>query len=230
MRYLALASDYDGTLAHEGRADPHALIALEAFRTAGGKLVLVTGRELGELRDVFPQVDVFDRVIAENGALLYTPETRAETLLGSRPPVGFVNELRARGVGPISIGRVVVATWQPHARTVADVIRSHGLDLRVILNKRAVMVLPAGVNKGSGLRVALAELGVAPEQAVAIGDAENDCEMFEVCGLSVAVANASPAVKTQAQIVTRGERGAGVVELVERLLSDVATDHSAAIQ
>ncbi len=86
MRFLALATDYDGTLAHHGRVDEPALEALERLRESGRKLILVTGRELGELLGIFPQIELFDRVVAENGALLYRPESREEKALGERRP------------------------------------------------------------------------------------------------------------------------------------------------
>src|SRR5207244_9606895 len=116
--------------------------ALERLRGAGRGRILVTGRELGELNEVFRRLDLFDRVVAENGALIYRPDGGSERLLGVPPPHSFVESLRARGVGPISVGRVVVATWQPHEEVVVDAIRAAGLALRVIRNKRAIMVLP----------------------------------------------------------------------------------------
>ena len=86
MRYLALATDYDGTLAHHGRVDEPTLKALERLRESGRKLILVTGRVLPELLGVFPRIDLFDYVVAENGALIYRPETREEKAIGERPP------------------------------------------------------------------------------------------------------------------------------------------------
>src|SRR4051812_42270742 len=132
MRYLALATDYDGTLAHHGGVDEPTLEAVERLRKSGRRLVLVTGRELDELLEVCPQIEIFDRVVAENGALLYRPATREEKVLGERPPDAFVEALTARGVGPISVGRVIVATWEPHQTAVLDVIRELGLELQVI--------------------------------------------------------------------------------------------------
>src|ERR1700674_5050787 len=76
MHYLILATDYDGTLALHGRVDEPTLAALERFLASGRKLVLVTGRELPELQTVFPHLDLFEWVVAENGALLYRPATR----------------------------------------------------------------------------------------------------------------------------------------------------------
>src|SRR5436309_1387135 len=135
MRYTALATDYDGTLATHGFVDEPTLAALEQFRASGRKLILVTGRELDELMRVFPRLDLFDRVVAENGALLYRPSDRSEKVLAERPPEAFVAALKARGVGPISVGRVIVATWEPHETAAREVIRELGLELQVIFNK-----------------------------------------------------------------------------------------------
>ncbi len=219
MRYPVLATDYDGTLADHGLVDDPTWASVVRWKASGRRIVLVTGRELEELLGVCPRVDLFDLVVLENGALLYRPGDRSESILAPRPPGAFVEALAAKGVGPISTGRVVVATWEPHRRAIEETIAAMGLDLRVIPNKRALMVLPAGVDKASGLLAALAELGVSPGDAVGVGDAENDLAMLEACGLAVAVANALPAVKERADRVTRGERGVGVAELMDSLLA-----------
>ena len=223
MRYYALATDYDGTLATEGRVDEATLEALKRLRNSGRRLILVTGRELNDLFEVFPQVDLFERVVAENGALLYRPATRETKRLAEAPPARFANTLRDRGVAPLSVGEVVVATWTPHEKTVLDVIRELGLELQVIFNKGAVMVLPSGINKATGLAAALEELGLSPHNVVGVGDAENDHAFLNLCECSAAVANALPALKEQADLATQKSRGAGVTELIDRLLaSDLA--------
>lgn len=220
MRYLVLALDYDGTLATEGRVDPEVMAALERLRASGRAVVLVTGREIQDLLGVFPDIQIFDRVIAENGALLYSPGDRQEKLLGESPSPELIRALRARGVTPLSVGRVIVATCEPHEAIVLQTIRELGLDLQVIFNKGAVMVLPAGVDKGTGLQTALEDLGFSTRDCVGIGDAENDRAFLSLCECSVAVANALPSVRNRADLITRGERGAGVVEVIDRLLAD----------
>ena len=99
-----------------------------------------------------------------------------------------------------------------------EAIHELGLEWQIIFNKGAVMVLPPGVNKASGLAAALDALGLSPLNVVGIGDAENDHAFLRLCGCSVAVANALDAVKETADVVTAGARGAGVVEIVDRLL------------
>jgi HAD superfamily hydrolase (TIGR01484 family) len=220
VRYLALATDYDGTLATDGAVDRETVTALRRLAATGRKLILVTGRQLNDLLHVFPDATLFDAIVAENGAVLYRPASRETRVLAPPPSPHFVEALRRRGVAPLWVGHVVVATVQPNDAAVIDVIRELGLDLQVILNKGSVMVLPASVDKASGLRAALDELGLSPENVVAIGDAENDQAFLATSGCGVAVANALDALKVGAAHVTRGEAGAGVREVIDSLISE----------
>ena len=70
MRFLALACDYDGTLANDGTVDASTIAALERWRGAGGRLIMVTGRELPDLKRIFPEIGIFDCIVAENGGVL----------------------------------------------------------------------------------------------------------------------------------------------------------------
>jgi HAD superfamily hydrolase (TIGR01484 family) len=219
MRYSALATDYDGTLAQDGRAGSSTIQALERLRRSGRRLILVTGRELPELLGVFARINIFDLVVAENGGLLYDPATHAMRTLAESPAPIFVGELKRRGVDPLSVGRTIVATVERHERSVKDVIATLGLRLQVILNKGSMMVLPTGVDKATGLAAALAELGISPRATIGVGDAENDEAFLKSCGLSVAVANALPAIRRVAHVVTDGADGRGVTELIERVLA-----------
>ena len=220
MPFLALACDYDGTLACDGVVEAKTLDALRRLRATGRKLILVTGRELSDLQTVFSDVQLFDRVVVENGALLYRPASGEMRVLGNAPPAAFVEALRRHGVEHVSVGHVIVATGRPHETVVLKTIRDMGLELQVIFNKDAVMVLPSGVNKATGLSVALDEMGLSPEKIVGIGDAENDHAFLHLCGCAVAVANALPALKEAADMVTRGDHGAGVREVIEGLVED----------
>ncbi len=217
MRYLAFATDYDGTLAHHGVVDGETVDALRRLKASGRKLILVTGRQMDDLARVFPELPLFDLVVGENGALIYRPERRETRRLADPPPSSFVEELRRRGVEPLAVGQVVVATEQPNERVVIEVIRELGLELQVIFNKGSVMVLPSSVNKASGLQAALDEFSLSPHNVVGIGDAENDHAFLSVCECGVAVANALDAVKQRADHVTEGR---GVREVIEALISN----------
>src|ERR1700716_2541739 len=105
MRYLGLATDYDGTLALNGTVAPETVAALRRLAATGRKLILVTGRRIDDLIRVFPEVGIFDRVVAENGPLIYRPQSRETRALSEPPPAAFVEELRRRGVQPVTAGQ-----------------------------------------------------------------------------------------------------------------------------
>src|SRR5262245_57495512 len=219
MRYHALACDYDGTIAWDGIVSERTIEALADVKKSGRKLILVSGRELDDLIQVFPRLDLFDRIVAENGALLYRPATREERKLAEPPPEEFIRELIHRGAERVSVGRVIVATWRPHETTAVSVIRDFGLELQVIFNKGAVMILPSGINKATGLNAALVELGLSPHNVVGIGDAENDHAFLAMCECGVAVVNTLRHTKRRVDWVTKRDHGDGTIELIHALLS-----------
>jgi len=218
MTYRALATDYDGTIAHDGVVDEITIDALRRARAAGVQLVLVTGRELYGLAGAFTHADVFDLLVLENGAVLYDPSTRAMQVLAEPAPPALIEALE-RAQMPLSVGHSIVATVRPHEDAVLKAIRDLRLDWHVIFNKTSVTALPSDVTKASGLAVALRRLEVAPFEVVGVGDAENDQPFLRVCGLSVAVSNALDEVKASADLTTAGAQGAGVRELIARLIS-----------
>ncbi|MEW9529628.1 HAD family hydrolase [Microbispora sp. NPDC049125] len=220
MRFHALACDFDGTLASGGRVDDYTVAALERLSRTGRRLILVTGRRLEELAAAFDRLDLFDVVVAENGGVLHRPAERETRTLAQAPPEDFARRLREEGVEPLETGEVIVATVEPHHTVALEAVRELGLDLQVIFNKGAVMVLPAGVTKGTGLAEAAAELGLSPHSIVGVGDAENDHAFLSMCECAVAVAGALPAVKERCDLVTSKDEGGGVAELVERLVDD----------
>jgi hydroxymethylpyrimidine pyrophosphatase-like HAD family hydrolase len=220
MRFAALATDYDGTLAHNGVVDDVILKSVARIRETGRKLLLVTGRRLDDLFSTFNGVEEFNLVVAENGALLYDPSTQRENVLAQAPPPEFAKALARAGVKPLDCGRVIVSTLENHKEAVIETISQLGLELQMIFNKGALMILPAGVTKATGLDAALAELRLSRHNVAAIGDAENDHAFLSACECAVAVSNALPALKERADIVTRGDHGRGVIEIVEALLKD----------
>lgn len=219
MRYLALATDYDGTLAQDGVVSESTLRALQVLLDSGRKLILVTGRQLADLKHVFPHLKLFHQVVAENGALLYDPASNEERLLCEAPPQALLDELKRRDI-PYSVGRAIIATDVPHDVPTLEAIKALGLELQVIFNKGSVMVLPSGVNKRTGLDVALKQLGLSRHNTVGVGDAENDHAFLACCECAVAVENALTTLKQRADLVTSGARGDGVRELIEQMIKD----------
>lgn len=84
MRYVALATDFDGTLARDGCVDLSTIEAPKRLSASGRRLVLVTGRELDDLRGVFDATGLFDLLVVENGAVLHRPSTGTDSQLNLR--------------------------------------------------------------------------------------------------------------------------------------------------
>jgi HAD superfamily hydrolase (TIGR01484 family) len=217
--FVALATDYDGTLAQHGQVDAATRQAIEDLRQSGRKVILVTGRTLADLRDAFGDLKPFDVVVAENGALLFVPAKKEEIPLAEPPPQALVDRLKELGVTPLAVGRTIIATWEPNESLVLNAIRDLGLEQHIIFNKGAVMVLPSEINKASGLKSALKRLRLSPHNVVGIGDAENDQAFLSSCGCAVAVNNALPTVKAKADFVV-SDHGSGVIELAHMLTND----------
>jgi hydroxymethylpyrimidine pyrophosphatase-like HAD family hydrolase len=208
----ALAVDYDGTLTDGGPPRAAVLQALADARARGVAMVLVTGRILAELRAEMPDADaVFDAIVGENGAVLAVGGVE-RTLA---PPVApaLDEALRSRRVG-FRRGQAILAAWSQDATAIFDAIGVCGLEDQIVHNRGAIMVVPPGVTKGTGVTHALAALGISPHSAVGVGDAENDHSLLDTCELGAAVANAIPSLQAHADIRLRGRAGDGIIELL----------------
>jgi hydroxymethylpyrimidine pyrophosphatase-like HAD family hydrolase len=222
VRIQALATDYDGTIAHHGTVAQETLAGLAALREGGRCLILVSGRQLEDLQKVGPDLTTFDMVVAENGAVLFDPRRQELEPLAEAPPPALLDALRQHGV-PFDRGHVVVATSVPHDAAVLRAIRDLGIEWQISYNKGAVMTLPAGVTKASGLSAALDRLGLSIHNVAGIGDAENDHNFLRDCEVAAATGNALLAIKQRADLVMRRANGRGVAEFIQRyLLNDLA--------
>jgi HAD superfamily hydrolase (TIGR01484 family) len=219
-----LACDYDGTIASQGQLAPTTARALSRVRESGRKLLLVTGRMLGDLRTVCPDTDkMFDAVVAENGAVIYFPDTRESKVLGDAPEPALLEALRRRGVR-FDVGASIIASDEPFAEAALAAIRETGVERTLVFNKGALMLLPGGVTKGTGLEAALSAMELSPHNTVCVGDAENDHVFLAMSECGVAVANAIPALRERADHVTRAPNGQGVVEFIEEHLINDCID------
>jgi phosphoserine phosphatase len=88
----------------------------------------------------------------------------------------------------------VVGTWERHAHDLFNLVRRLGVDGQIVFNREAVMLLPTGINKATGIQRALEELGRSEHNLVAFGDAENDLPLFAVAEWAVAARGSVPAV------------------------------------
>ncbi len=220
MRFRVLACDYDGTIASDGVIKPAVARALGRVRESGRRLLLVTGRTRAQLEPAPAGLDLFDLLVLENGALLVEPGGGGETLLCPPVPGALVRALREAGVEPLHVGRALCGTGVEHLGAVTAVLGAVPLDLGVSLNRRDLMILPAGVDKASGTEAALRRLGESLSACVAVGDADNDIPLLAAAGCGVAVGSPADAVRAAARLVVALPDGEGVIRLAEHLVAD----------
>jgi HAD superfamily hydrolase (TIGR01484 family) len=213
MYRLIMAFDFDGTLAVNGDVPPELEAALEQCRASGHVLFLVTGRrfktvKLGSLEDLFAGI------VWENGAVI-THRPSGETYL----PFGQLDARLLKAIEeadiPFERGLAIAATWTPHDQALWRVLSSHGGSTSFEYNKGAVMVLPPGATKGAGLERLLALCGLSSRNLAAFGDAENDLSMLTLAEVSVAVADAVPAVIETSDLVATAPGPQGVLEILK---------------
>ncbi len=204
--FRALACDYDGTLASHDLIGPEALEGLGRAREAGLRLLLVTGRTFFELVRVCERLDLFDAVVAENGAVLYYPRGGMIRDQAPPPPLRLLAELDRRGIH-YEHGRVIVGTGRSDEARVRAALEAAGVGLDLVYNRGALMLLPAGISKGTGVRQVVRGLGLSYHDVLALGDAENDLALFDVCGWAGCPSNAVPALRERADWVFPGNDG-----------------------
>ncbi len=220
MRYLALACDYDGTLASNERLSGAVITALQRLRSTGRRCILATGRTLEDLKRSCPELELFSAVVLENGAVVYWPATRELVELCQPVPPALTEHLKRQGVTPLTVGRRILATWRPREEQVLRGISELNLELQIVFNRQAVMVLPSGVNKATGLGWALGRLGLSFHEVVGMGSGDNDHSFLQACECSVAVASAVGSLRAAVDFTTRSAAEAGAVELIDELIAD----------
>jgi hypothetical protein len=186
IRLNVLALDYDGTIAVNDVLDPTVRDAVTAVRRRGIYVILVTGRRLVELNRLVGHLDLFDAVVAENGAVIAYPAVGRSVITAQPPPPILFQELNKRGIR-VEIGECVVEAGAWEATGILSVLRDLELPLVIVFNRSRLMVLPQAITKATGLQQVLTSLRLSAHNALAIGDAENDHELLAASEVGVAV-------------------------------------------
>jgi phosphoglycolate phosphatase (TIGR01487 family) len=201
-----LALDIDGTLTtSEHTIDPRVFEALPAW---DAPVVVATGKAFPYPVALCHFVGIPERVVAENGGVVYAEDSVRFTVDRSRVDEAveaYLERGGALGWGAADTTNrwretevaVALDEDEPLLRTVAD---EYGLD--VVDTGYALHLKSPGVQKGEGLRTVAEMLGREAAEFVAVGDSENDVSLFEAAGRAFAVANADETAVAAADEVT----------------------------
>jgi len=191
---------------------------LATVRRMGLKVVLVSGREYAQLAPIAEELRAVDALVAENGAVIEAPIGGAVKVVGRRTGNRVRRQLAAARWTGAEFGEVVASVPRRFGSRVGRLLEGLAVDL--IPNVDRVMVLPEGVTKASGMRIALRALHLGSRGFAAIGDGENDIDLLRAAELSGAVRNAQPRVRSAADYVCRASFVAGVEEFVTGPVAD----------
>jgi hydroxymethylpyrimidine pyrophosphatase-like HAD family hydrolase len=225
MKLAAVALDYDGTIAVNGVMDPQVRRAIAELRLNNIAVVLATGRRLDDLKIAAGNLECFNAVVAENGAVLHFPESQRTTVLGQSPPQKFIEGLQKLAI-EFAVGDAIVETDAAHAVSVLRLIHSLQLPLMLAFNRGRMMVLPPGIAKSGGLVRALSTLRLSIHNTLGIGDAENDHDLLDACEVGVAVAWGSPTLKSTADEIIPGNGPSAVAPYLLRLAGQLRMSSS----
>ncbi len=204
--------DYDRTVTDQSlRFDERILEPLTKVRESGVKVALVTGREWGS---IYPLKEWFDAIAFENGALVYAKNKKYKYYTQKNDVIKKL--LIEQGI-KYTAGEVILSI------SLQDFNSHHQLfeklnDVEYIKNIGSVMILPNGINKGSAIQKIMKLLNILENYSLAIGDGENDIDMFRAAKYRVSIENSVKELKDISDLCIHKEASEGVLEFLNRIL------------
>ena len=213
----AVAIDIDGTLTYRDRSLN--CKAVEALRKVDATVILATGNISCFARTAAKLIGVSDIVICENGGVVRFEYDGDDIVLGDKSKCLKAVEILKKHFEIELLDNDYRKSEVCLRRTfpIEEARKLLPEDVRIIDSGFAYHITDRNVSKGKALEFIAEKLGIKLKDVVAIGDSENDVDMFEVAGIGVAVANADLKLKKVADIVTSKPNGDGVVEALEFL-------------
>ena len=212
LKIKCLVLDFDRTLVNPSNPelDEKLKESLIRLRSRNIKLIIASGRALDFMLDFKTKNPIWDAIVAENGAIVYFPQTRNTIRINE------VDGKRICGVFsnarfPADIRDSTVSVKRRYERRIRQILDSDGIEANIERNVDDIMIMPRNVNKKAGIRMALGELGIEPKSCAFFGDSENDISMFTFPGLTVAMKKAHPELKKQADEVLRTDIPQGLI-------------------
>lgn len=216
MAHRLLAFDFDGTIATDGHIPLPLIDALRRAVSNDYHLFLVTGR-LFRHAPIEPLFPYLTGIVWENGAVIERCPEGHVTLPFGTLPSSMIQEMERAGIELIC-GMAIAATWTQYEPQMAPIMASYAHAVACEYNKGAVMILPRGANKASGLAHLLQCVGLADGRLIAFGDGENDRALLEMAHVGIAVQDAVSSLRVIADRVTTRPGPDGVLEMLPAIV------------
>jgi phosphoglycolate phosphatase len=224
----ALLTDIDGTITDSSRRiHTGSIDTIRSLVDQGIIVVLASGNAPCFMEALCKMIGTQGTFVAENGGVIRVGYTGTLQVYGDqKAPREALSILQThyRKEGKelelfsptyrhadLAFGRTVSSA------EVREILRD--FPIQVIDTGYAIHLQSPGVNKGTALTGLAGQLGIAPEEFLAIGDSVNDIQMLKTAGIGITVANAHPETKAAAAYVAEKGYGDGFVEAVKKYSS-----------
>jgi len=210
----ALITDFDRTITDNPGEIEESVI--KKMRSLKKPLILVTGRTFDYVYKLYQKYPVWACIVAENGAAIYIPK-KDQLITFASNTVKEAAKILAKEKIKVTLGLNIISVSMKDYAIVKKLLRPYNKRLSYKINVDQFMILPSGVDKGVGTKIALSHLNIEPEKTVIVGDGKNDIDLFNVPGYRVAVANAAKELKAIADHTTKNPSSSGIIEVIEEL-------------
>ena len=221
MKCIAL--DFDGTLTEEdNKINLEAIWAASMIERMGIQVILVSGRSSQEMFFLAKHTGLSPYAVGENGGTIQTSPSTMELLADKEKP-SMAFEYLSKNLDNVEL----LDTFPRHTEIVMQrtfdieagkkLLKEKNMDVDLVDSKYSFHITEKNINKSVGFKKLIDKLGLKAEDCIVIGDSETDVPLFDMCGYSIAVQNASENVKKSATYVTKSSRGKGAVEAMKHI-------------
>jgi phosphoglycolate phosphatase (TIGR01487 family) len=224
MKKKTFAVDIDGTITENGGGRIH-LDALEALRrltNMGHDVIYVTGRSSVEayLLSVFGGTKKI--AVGENGGCIAL-DADDHVLLGNIEECNRAFELIKNNIEGVQKKPVfprlteVVLERTFDIENARKILSQNNINVELSDSQYAIHINSQGIDKGTGFTELMKKFNILKDDVIAIGDSATDIPLFKVAKTSIALGNASDAVRSEATMTVSGCSGDGVLEAIDKL-------------
>jgi len=224
MKKKTFAVDIDGTITENGGGRIH-LDALESLRrltNMGHDVIYVTGRSSVEayLLSVFGGTKKIS--VGENGGCIAF-DVDDHSLLGNLEECNRAFELIKNNIDGVQKKHVFPRLTEVVLERTFDmddaqkILSENNIDVKLSDSQYAIHINSKGIDKGTGFKELMKKFNILKDDVIAIGDSATDVPLFKVAKTSIALGNASDAVRSEATMTVSGCSGDGVLEALDKL-------------
>ncbi len=180
-------------------------------------LILATGRTIKFVKKLCKKFKIWRCVVAENGAVLYFPPTDKTISINTSYMKKVKKIIKDLDLPETTTGKIITSNRYSDKELIEEKIGDLRENVELIQNVDELMMLPKGVDKGLGIRLAMLYMNIDIDKTIVIGDGENDVDMFLNPGFKVALENANEKLKNLANQITKYPATKGVREVIEKI-------------